>query len=84
MSTTAAFLNSPRSLGKTWQRSHCNRGHSLEHNRTSNGSKSGCRLCKNMRNALQREREYFREQGTPELILPINEFAKVYFKDGLR
>ena len=81
---TTAFLNSPRTLGKTWTRQRCNRGHKLEHNRTSNGGKSCCLLCKNMRNALQSEREYFKEQGTPEKILPLEVFAKAYFKGGLR
>lgn len=67
-------------LGKTWSLKKCKRGHILENNRMTNGNKKQCRLCKNMRNALQREREYFREQKTPEKILSIDEFAKIYFK----
>lgn len=81
MIATKVSLRSPRTLGKTWKREKCNRGHLLKHNRMTNGKKEQCRICKNMRNALQREREYFREQGTPEKIVSISEFAKEYFKD---
>lgn len=64
----------------------CKRGHILEHNRyevktihKKTGVESGCRICKNMRNKLQQIRTFHNEQGTPELIPPLEVFAKEYF-----
>ena len=42
-------------LGKTWKREKCNRGHDLEHNST--GKKRECRICKSMRNQKYRARQ---------------------------